>query len=252
MSDFNNIVVTKITEAIKTAFPTGLRHTMHNRKNYGLSFCSSGQITYTHKGKDYLLDKDTVIILPKNQDYSFHVDKTGVFPILNFDCIDDISDEFVSIQVSSSEPYIKDFESIRHLYTQPNNTLKTLSILYNILHRLSQNRLGNPLLARAINYIEKNYGDSDLTIGKIAQEHAISEVYLRKLFEKNMSTSPKQFLLDVRINHAKQLLSEGVLKVNSIGAKCGFSNPYHFCRLFKSKVGMTPTKYSLKNKISNI
>lgn len=51
---------------------------------------------------------------------------------------------------------------------------------------------------------------------------------------------------------AKQMLSEGTLKINAISENCGFSNPYHFCRLFKDKTGLTPSEYMKQNRIYKI
>lgn len=46
-----------------------------------------GQITYTQNGEKYISDKDNAIILPKGKSYSLKGDKTGIFPIVNFDCV---------------------------------------------------------------------------------------------------------------------------------------------------------------------
>lgn len=60
---------------------------------------------------------------------------------------------------------------------------------------------------------------------------------------KNTESS---FKYDIRMNKAKQLLSEGSLKVCAVSGQCGFSNPYHFCRTFKAYTGMTPTEYVMR------
>lgn len=78
---------------------------------------------------------------------------------------------------------------------------------------------------------------------ELALKCNISEVYFRRIFTKHYNMTLKQFLIDIRINKSKQLLSEGALKINAIAVKCGFSNQYHFCRVFKEKTGLTPTEY---------
>ena len=70
----------------------------------------------------------------------------------------------------------------------------------------------------------------------------VSEVYFRKLFLKHMNTSPKQYIIDIRLQKAKQLLAEGVFSISAISEKCGFSNPYHFCRIFKDRIGIPPLR----------
>ena len=78
---------------------------------------------------------------------------------------------------------------------------------------------------------------------ELAKQCRISEVYFRRIFTSCYNMTPKQFLIDIRINKAKQLLSEGALKINAVAVKCGFSNQYHFCRIFKERTGLTPTEY---------
>ncbi|MGN0556693.1 MAG: helix-turn-helix domain-containing protein [Acutalibacteraceae bacterium] len=56
----------------------------------------------------------------------------------------------------------------------------------------------------------------------------------------------------MRINKAKQLLSDGFLKVATVAERCSFSNQYHFCRLFNEKTGVTPTEYMKRNRIFEI
>lgn len=46
--------------------------------------------------------------------------------------------------------------------------------------------------------------------------------------------------------------SEGVLKINAVSERCGFTNQYHFCRVFKEKTGLTPTEYMNKHRIYKI
>ena len=50
----------------------------------------------------------------------------------------------------------------------------------------------------------------------------------------------------------QQMLAEGAWGVFTISGKCGFSNPYHFCRLFKQKTGTTPSEYRRANRIHEI
>jgi len=55
--------------------------------------------------------------------------------------------------------------------------------------------------------------------------------------------TPRQFIIEIRINKAKQLLTDGTLKISAVAEKCGFTNQYHFTRVFKSRVGLTPSEY---------
>ena len=132
------------------------------------------------------------------------------------------------------------------------NRAKMMSVFYNILHRLSTESSVRNVILPAIRYIESNYQNPKLSNAELAEKCNISEVYFRKIFTETYKTTPKQFIVDIRINKAKQLLSEGFLKVGTVAGLCGFSNQFHFCRLFKERTGLTPTEYMERNRIYKI
>ena len=252
MFSLNDIIITDITGAFTVYSPKGRKETIHKRHTFGLSFCIEGQITYTHNGKSFVSDKEHAVILPKGQTYSLHGDKKGVFTVVNFECDNFICSTVRTVPIQTAEPFIKECEQIKALSLLEGNRTKIISILYNTIHRLTtQSTVASPL-AYALKYIEENYSDSYMTNEKVASNCGISEVYLRKLFVKQIGVTPKQFVLDLRIQRAKQMLSEGVMKINAVSESCGFSNPYHFCRLFKEKTGVTPSQYMKENIVYKI
>ena len=64
--------------------------------------------------------------------------------------------------------------------------------------------------------------------------------------------SPKQFILELRIQRAKQLLGEVRLKISAIADACGFGDAYHFSQIFKKRTGYTPTEYRERNVVTVI
>lgn len=253
MNIFENIVITNVESIFTVLSAKGRYEEIKNRKYYGLSFCEEGQITYLHKGKEYVSDVNHAVVLPKGENYCLYGDKKGIFPVINFSCINHLSDSIEIIPVHDIESYLKDFEQMKNLFLFEKNRNRIMSILYGMIFRLTTSYDTNEgMLAHAIKYLENNYSDSSLTNAKLAQLCNISEVYFRKLFCEQYGISPKQYIIDIRIGKAKQLLSEGILKVNAIAEMCGFTNQYHFCRVFKEKVGVAPTEYMKKNRIFKI
>lgn len=252
MDKLKKIIVTDITEVLMISSPKGRFEKIHNRGCYGVSFCIDGQITYTHNGKKFVSDNKHAIILPQGQSYTLYGDKKGLFPVINFTCQEPLCDTFMVLPVQDNESFIMDCDQMKALFLFDGNHSKIMSIFYNMLHRLSSyGAIGNTLTT-AIKYIESNYQNPALTNQMLANECKISEVYLRKLFVEQLQTTPKQFILDIRMQKAKQLLTEGVLKISTIADHCGVSNPYHFCRLFKQKTGITPTEYAKQNRVYKI
>lgn len=248
----DDITLLDIYDVVTVISPRGRNEEIKNRPSYGLSFCLDGQITYVCNGKTTISDKDHAILLPQGKTYRLYGNKSGSFPVINFECDGILCETISAVPISNREAFINDFEKLKALSLFDGNRFETMSILYHILHRLAAHAEIDRIIMPAIEYIKKNYSDSELKNSQLAQQCNISEVYLRRLFVKNFNATPKQFITDIRINKAKQLLAEGAFKIQTIAQLCGFSSQYHFCRIFKTKVGMTPTEYMLQNRIYGI
>ena len=252
MNALNKITVTDIKELFTVSSPRGRKDEIRNRKSYGLSFCAEWKITYEIGGKQAVSDEEHAVILPKGRSYSLYGNKSGIFPVINFDCKDFLCDEVISLPIQNSDTYIKDFEKMKALSLFEENRAKMMSVFYNMLHRLSTESSVHNAILPAIRYIESNYQNPKLSNAELAEKCNISEVYFRKIFTETYKTTPKQFIVEIRINKAKQLLSDGFLNIGAVAEKCGFSNQYHFCRLFKEKTGFTPTEYIKRNRVYKI
>ncbi|MGN0179898.1 MAG: helix-turn-helix domain-containing protein [Monoglobaceae bacterium] len=252
MDKLDKIVVTDISGLFTVTSPKGRFEKIRNRKSYALSFCADGQITYTLEGENTVSDRDHAVILPQGQSYSLHGDKTGVFPVINFTCAEFLCDKIIAFPIRDAEQYIREFEQMKALSLFEENRAEIMSIFYHMLHRLSAQGSSCNTIMPAIKYLEKNFQNPNLTNADLAQQCNISEIYFRRIFTEHYKVTPRQFIIDIRINRAKQLLSDGVLKVCAVAECCGFSNQYHFCRVFKEKTGLTPTEYIRQNRTYKI
>ena len=253
MNNLDGIILTEISEVITVPSPKGETYRTDCRPHYGISFCKKGKITYTQNGKKYISDNSNVIIMPKGQAYSLHRDENGEFAVINFECTNFSTDKFITIPIKNPDTLLKDFEQIKSLYLFRKNRAKIMSLFYNIIHKVcSENESVSNVLLPAIDYLEKNLASPELSNLILAKQCNISEVYFRKLFIKTYGITPRQYIINTRIEKAKQLLTDGILKVGEIAELCGFTNPYHFCRIFKERTGMTPTEYMKNNRIYKI
>jgi len=252
MKNIKNIVVTEITDVYMVYSKKGRLEEMYKRRCYGLSFCNSGQITYIHNGKKFVSDNKHIIILPEGQSYTIKGDKTGLFPVINFKCTKPLTDTFLLFPTEKSEEFMNNFDAIKKLILFPENHTKVMSIFYNMIHTVISENSVCETIVPAIKYIENNYKEENLSNKALADICNISEVYFRKLFNKHLKTTPKQYISEIRLQKAKQLLSDGIIKISAISEECGFQSSYNFCRFFKKKTGVTPSEYMKKNKISKI
>lgn len=248
----NDLIITKIEKIFTVHSPKGRFQKIRNRYSYGLSFCCDGRITYEQYGIKTVSDKTCAVILPKGGTYKLYGDEEGSFPVINFQCARPLCTRITALPMQNPSECTAYFEKMKSLSLYEGNNTEIMSILYHIFHILLSSEKHCVTLEPAIKFIEENYGNSDITVAYIADICNISEVYLNKLFNKHYGMSPKQFIIDIRINKAKQLLSEGKYKINAVAEMTGFSNQYHFCRMFKDKTGLTPSEYMKRNKAYKI
>lgn len=249
MNIFENVIITDISEPLTVFSEKGRKYKTDKRPNFGISLCIKGQITYTMNGKEYVSKENNAILLPKNGKYSLIGDKEGIFPLINFDCENLNCDTFKIFPLSNPKEYIKDCEKLSEYFLFKDKRLKIYSHFYDILNRLGNEETENRgILHPTVKYIKENISDPKLSNGLLAKHLGISEVYFRRLFQSQYDTTPKQYILDIRIKKAKQMLGDGIYKITSISEECGFSSLYHFCRIFKEKTGYTPSEYSAKNR----
>lgn len=93
-----------------------------------------------------------------------------------------------------------------------------------------------------ISYLKDNI-ENPITLDSVVENIAFSKTYLKTLFRKKTGTTIIKYLTSLRIDRAKQLLSEGSSTVSEISVLCGFSTVHYFSNTFKKETGMTPTEY---------
>ncbi|MDD9267196.1 response regulator [Paenibacillus sp. GCM10023248] len=95
----------------------------------------------------------------------------------------------------------------------------------------------------AIAYVDKHFGDPDLTLTKMAQELEVKPANFSYMFKTELGVPFSQYLIRFRMNKAAELLSESADKVYEVSAAVGFSDYVHFSKMFKRHMGFTPTEY---------
>jgi AraC-like DNA-binding protein len=97
-------------------------------------------------------------------------------------------------------------------------------------------------LARAARYIEQHCREP-LTLTAAARQVQLSRNYFSSRFKQAYSAGFTEYLTRVRIDRAKHLLATSTLKISRIGEESGFASVPHFNRVFKKRVGVTPSRF---------
>ena len=107
-------------------------------------------------------------------------------------------------------------------------------------------RLKSPdekLLDRVMDCINKNLSNSDLSVDMIAEKAGISRVHLHRKMKELTGQTPHDFIRNIRLKKAAQLLTTQGMNVTEVMYACGFSNSASFSTVFKKYYGMSPRDY---------
>ncbi|WP_373829406.1 hybrid sensor histidine kinase/response regulator transcription factor, partial [Bacteroides heparinolyticus] len=96
--------------------------------------------------------------------------------------------------------------------------------------------------------MEKNMDNGDLVVDDLVQELAVSRSVFFKKLKTLTGLAPIEFIKEMRINRAVQLIETGEYTMTQISYMVGINDPRYFSKCFKQKMGMTPTEYRDRGK----
>ena len=103
------------------------------------------------------------------------------------------------------------------------------------------------MIEPCIDYINSNYMN-DISIAHLAESIGVTPTYLGIIFRDIYHTTPQKYLINVRVESAKRLLSESSAHgLEYIARMCGFNSTSYLCNTFKRYAGMTPDEYRRAN-----
>lgn len=99
-----------------------------------------------------------------------------------------------------------------------------------------------PQIQEVMGYLERHF-DQPVTLDGLSGRFAVSKYHLSREFKKYTGDSPMEYLIQYRVNRAKELLKGRDLSIAQIAERVGVPSENHFCALFKSREGCTPRSY---------
>ena len=99
---------------------------------------------------------------------------------------------------------------------------------------------------RAMSYIKENYHREELSISELADYVGISNSRLSVVFKQDTGITVNQYITKIRIDRARELLSEGGYKVYEVAEKVGYGTSQYLSRIFFRETGCYPAEYKRK------
>ena len=110
----------------------------------------------------------------------------------------------------------------------------------NILNKKEER--STSIIEQAKRYIKENFS-KDISLDDVSRMVNISPYYFSKIFKEEAGVNFIEYLTNIRIDKAKDLLNNTDYSMKEICTMCGYSDPNYFSRSFKKNVGVTPTEY---------
>jgi AraC-like DNA-binding protein len=151
------------------------------------------------------------------------------------------------VAFSLFDSYIQQLEEKQDIPSVQQLTRKAEYQYTEMVHEILEKKKGsspkkNPYITRCKNYIFSHLHDK-ITVKEIAQSLNINANYLSELFKSHEGISLSRYILEEKINRAKNLLAYSQYSYIEIATYLGFSSQSHFIRQFKNITGYTPKDY---------
>lgn len=236
------------------------------RDYYLIHYIMSGEGIFLSGGKEYRLNRNQAFVITPGVTTYYRADQTSpwLYYWIGFGGTDaarimgqfDFSKNSPIITVDPEQTIKRSFLSLVHecKIRGFSNSL-ALSWLYRVFYGITA---GSALphshtsdhLGSAVKFIADNYSD-DITVEDISRHVHLDRSYLYKLFIRELSVSPVNYLINYRITQSANLLTHTGHSVTDVALMCGFKSTALFCRVFKKLTGKTPLNYRKQSMSGN-
>lgn len=227
---------------------------------YLLFYTLSGQGRLTCGGREYRLEKDTLLLLDGRVPHRYRAEGSWTFLWAQFggDGVDAyaslLNTDGLRLLSVAEDPVCRTLMEGLEAYAMGQDLgvqvacsatlIRLLSLM--VMSALSEQKLQAAPVSRrildAVRYMDAHYAEK-LTMEQVAKTAYLSKYHFLRVFHQHMGVSPYEYLTSVRISKAKELLNTSGEGLDAIAAQVGFADGKGLIRRFRQLTGMTPSQY---------
>lgn len=179
--------------------------------------------------------------------------KTSHIPVILLTSRSSLVYKFEGLESGADDYISKPFNLMEFKLRVKNllNTTERLKLKFSsedsfIPSEITVSSLDEELLKKAFKIVEDNISNEQFDIPFFCSELGVSRTMLFLKVKAWTNFTPNEFIHEIRLKRAAQLLEQNKLNVSEISYKVGFNNPKYFSKCFQKRYGETPSQYSDK------
>ena len=227
------------------------------RDYWVMHYVVSGKGVFVYDNQVYNLSAGDCFIIKPKELYFYQADEKEPWHYIWF-CFE----AFVDLPVIMKNSHVIHSHEIGNIFVttikEIKNTTSKISYfnsqfwrLITVFEEMEGKNYSPNYVEIAKSYIENEYS-KDVKIREIAVRLRLDRTYFSTLFKKETGISPQQYLTEMRLSRAKDLMANYNLSPSVVATAVGYSDIFSFSRMFKRHFGISPTEYICSNEKSEI
>lgn len=235
----------------------------HIHENFSIGINLEDKSIYTNKNKRYNLDVGMIAIVNANTIHScnpilktpnlyymMYLDEKWCYGIQKSICDESNSFKAFPKDILHDKKLYKKFKNLcetifddTHYFEKENELINFFTELFTPYIKESTSKIDDPVFYKIVLYLKENYKEN-ISLEELSQKFNLNSFYIIRLFKSQINMTPHAYLLNLKINRAKEFLKKG-LSIVETALECGFTDQSHFHRNFLKNVASTPKEYQL-------
>lgn len=215
------------------------------RSSYLIHYVTSGKGVFVSKGKQYVVKEGEAFIIVPDEITTYTADKiepwSYVWVAFNGTYAKELNTLEKPVLALSSEP----FNVIKRIVSGEKDCSAELvtSLIFGIFAEIFDKHARNDnVVVQIENYIKTQYM-TDISVDGIANAVGLDRRYVGKLFKNAKGVSMQEYIIETRLDRAKELLKHGY-KVGDAAVMSGYKDQFNFTKMFSKRFGLSPRAYA--------
>ena len=112
-----------------------------------------------------------------------------------------------------------------------------------------QNQVSKSVVDKAVKYMKEHYNE-DISLEMLADQYYLNPAYFSRMFRKYKGVTFTDYLIELRMRKAQELLLQGKYKIYEVSQMVGYKSDKYFYRVFKQYTHLSPTEYCRNRNIT--